>query len=273
MSQVMFVTMGTSLFHSASWDPAKAPADRLVAAYGASWLRPQLLKDPEGRLTSPGSAEIRASLHDRLQEGDPAAWASALPDDFLGGEPSSSTFLRYSAELATILKVADAEGGSAGCAGHLRSYDAIELVFDDDGGRGKFPALAASHLEAYLERLVGPGIARPCPVPGLSSTDFHRLLNQPNAGLPRLGDKIVEAAKAGHRIDCVISGGYKLYGIYLAPMALSRGSGMRLLYMHQEAESYLTLQIGGGGGAVDQVSRVRNLLESRRTTASEIGIF
>jgi hypothetical protein len=240
----MFVTVGTSLFHSASWEPVKDLAIA-IPAYEA-WTRPELLASPEKRKSAENAELILAKLKARLLEQNAAIWAGRLPSDLRSGRPDRGTVMRYSAELATILKLAEHEPQGGGTFGEfLGSYAAVHLVSDPSfhPGRGKLSNVAAHHLTAYLEALApaGWGGARREDVPGLSSANPDEILPaDEGSGLPLLAKRLRSAAQQHASVDLVISGGYKIYGIFLAPLLAS--AKFRLVYLHEEGERLLILR-------------------------------
>jgi hypothetical protein len=242
VSRAMFVTVGTSLFHSASWEPVE---DLMIAVPGyEAWTRGDLLVSPERRKSAKDAERTLAGLKSRLLEQNASIWAARLPAELRSGRPDRGTVMRYSAELATILKLGEHEPQSSGSFGDfLRSYEAVRLVSDPTfyADRGRLSNVAAHHLAAYLAALApGWAGARPEDVPGLSSADPDEFLpDDDGSGLPLLAKKLRMAADRHQSIDLVVSGGYKIYGIYLAPLLAS--SRFRIVYLHEESERLLIL--------------------------------
>lgn len=241
MSKVMFVTVGTSLFHSASWEAGKAVLLD-VPRYDQWTADEKVLKEPEARKRTSVASRIQSRLELVLKTDNAGEWAKRLARDLTSGEPKATTVMRYSAELATILKLFEAEGGAAATLGEfLGSYDRIFLPCDSSGrGTARLAYVAAHHLAAYLNLLAGGNglLAQALPVPGLSSTDSSVLLGEAT-GLGRLA-KLIEDEKADQQ-DFVISGGYKLYGIYLYPLLDADDRAVRLLYIHEDGDRLLKI--------------------------------
>ena len=251
MNRAMFLTVGTSLFHSASWEPVE---DLKIAVPGyEAWTREDLLLSPERRKSAKDAEHTLAGLKSRLLEHNASTWAARLPADLRSGRPDRGTAMRYSAELATVLKLAEHEPQGGGALGDfLRSYDAVRLVSDSTfyPDRGRLSNVAAHHLAAYLAALA-PGWtgARPEDVPGLSSADPRELRpDDEGSGLPLLAKKLRTAADRHQSIDLVVSGGYKIYGIFLAPLLAS--ARFRIIYLHEESERLLILPGRGEDPAI-----------------------
>jgi hypothetical protein len=211
----MFVTLGTSLFHSVTWEPD--PGMRIEIPRYDGWLTPEFRGSPDARLGDERSALIRNKLRERLNTGNARTWAQRLPADLVAGHPAPATFLRYCAELSTLLMMWSASQLDD-LPAFLTSYDEIRLVFDPnsyDPAAPTLPPVVAEHLTEYLNTIAGSRIASLHRAPGLSSPEPHTLLDALNKlRLQLCGDS--------RPIDLVISGGYKSYGIILAPLASSR---------------------------------------------------
>ncbi len=249
MSKVMFVTVGTSLFHSASWEPDKAVLLGVQGYY--QWTADvAILKEPEARKRTSAARRIQADLEEGLRHDNAPVWAERLAHDLTSGNPDPNTVMRYSAELATILKLFVAEGGTDSLKDFLRSYDRICLPCDSsDQGTAKLPRVAAHHLAAYLNLLAGSEglLAQPLPVAGLSSTDPETLLGE-TTGIKELGKKLLK--EEAEQLDLIASGGYKLYGIYLYQLLVSKRLPVRLFYIHEDAGRLVKMENDETGSRV-----------------------
>jgi hypothetical protein len=250
-SKAMFVTMGTSLFHSASWEVDEQLRIDLPLYEG--WTRSPELTSPERRMNHPNAQAIRGKLKVRLKSDNADAWARRLPEDLRQGQPRPDTFLRYSAELATILKLSEKDRNPGESLGDfLRGYSQISLVCDSDTygeAEQNLPRIAGAHLARYLNTTAGDGDrARVVSVPGLSSPNPEDLLGQEDTGgLGLLAKKILAALRQTDQLDLVISGGFKLYGIVLAPLLEAQGKIVRMLYLHEESPHLFKIQRQGEG--------------------------
>jgi hypothetical protein len=232
----MFITMGTSLFHSATWEPG-AGALAALPEY-RDWTQGELLTSPDKRMSCGNSAKIREGLKILLDARDTGSWWGCLPKDLRDGNPSATTLMRYSAELSTLLKLADEEGEGKSLKEFLTSYEQIRLVYDPDGpaDEGKnLPMVAATHLLSYINGMAAdPARASFLKIPGLSSREPSELLGE-DTGLGKLGDEICAALVSWDQVDIIISGGYKIYGIFLAPVVEEiEGKIARMIYVHEE---------------------------------------
>ena len=189
MSRVMFVTMGTSLFHSASWQPKEGALPAEIPDYD-EWLaerlpgdeRPSTKESPDARLGSLHARSIRNRLEGELRCDNGAAWAEYLPPDLLAGRPAEP-MMRYGAELATILKLWQEEASEDELSTFLGSYSTIQVVSDDDDGRPS--VVAGAHLVAYLDRCARRAVAEPLRVRDLASRVPWKLLGRPGEGEAR----------------------------------------------------------------------------------------
>lgn len=248
MTKVMFVTVGTSLFHSASWEKDEAIL-RDVPEYYQWTADDTVLKQPEARKRTSAASRIQSRLELVLKTDNAGEWAKRLAHDLTGGEPKATTVMRYSAELATILKLFEepGEGRVETLREFLRSYTRIYFPCDSSGkGTAPLAYVAAHHLAAYLNYLADADglLAQALPVPGLSSTDSNMLLGE-TTGLGELA-RCIEAENADQQ-DLVISGGYKLYGIYLYRLLELKDRKVHLHYIHEEGGGLLTISRTGSG--------------------------
>jgi hypothetical protein len=260
MNKVMYVTMGTSLFFSASWE-GELPVDerdKKEFRHYRAWLdtatsgdeRRCPLRSPEARLDFRYADLNKSALKKHLRGDNGREWAEALPPRLLEGDPVPGDEMRYCAELATLLYLyqssdkEDQEGwDDPSFAGFLRSYSKIEVVMDDRmpaSGNPNRAFIAGNHLIAYLNRIAGSEIAAACKIPGFSSTDPDELLGA-TTGLGALMAHLFETLAQTARVDLVISGGYKLYGLALTPLLRRPDWAVRFLYIHEEGERLIQM--------------------------------
>lgn len=253
MSKVMFVTVGTSLFQSASWEPQDDGELPVKVPYYRQWLAAEQLGSPEARRATRYARETENELREALDGKNAAQWARFLPSELFGdGWPAPATVMRYGAELATILKLHELEGKSRSLRDFLRSYE-IHVIYDDRvSERGTAPVfVAARHLIGYLDAIAGTAVAAPLEIPGLSSTDPELLIGSKAkpTGLWKLACTLEPVVKAGERdVDILFTGGYKLYGVVLSH--LSSYPRVRLMYIHETADTLVIFaenQIGVRG--------------------------
>jgi hypothetical protein len=255
MSKVMFITVGTSLFESVTWEP-RGQLPQSVPYYESHWLRDQKkLRSPEARCGGARDRKVRSGLEAALDGINGADWAAHLPEDLLRGEPNPTTFLRYSAELTTVLKLYDLEAEGGGSLGEwLKTYDAIRLAYDEVGPKDfskNLQAIAAAHLAQYLNKIVGQErVALTEPFPGLSSTNAERVLG-PGSGLDLVRQRLERELKEPQdvEIDLVVSGGYKLYALVLGRMVRQEGRpekppvrNVRAHYFYEEGSELVTFE-------------------------------
>lgn len=234
MSKVMLVTMGTSLFHSATWEPTPELLSK-VKDYDR-WTSNHL-GSPTGRTTTDPDQRIQEALKSQIRTDNVAEWTKYLPVSFTEGNPAGD-FMRYSAELATILKLANGEREAGQTIrGYLRDYSAIHLVHDSNRSKeAELPTKAAHHLQGYLSSLLqSDGIVGLWGIPGLSSPEPEELLGK-KTGLGALDHKIKKGIPKYTHLDLIVSGGFKIYGIFLSPLVDSAVLPSRIFYAHEKGK-------------------------------------
>ncbi|MFW6012342.1 MAG: hypothetical protein ACOC7L_00090 [Acidobacteriota bacterium] len=266
MSPIMLVTVGTSLFTSATWQPQPELFPDTPDTGGLPSKIPnydRFLKDhppgnsplnsPEERLKADRDGRIREALVRRLTAGDlkdsARAWARVLPPG-LADATTLQAPMRFSAELSTILKLATTPSvwressktarDAVPVREFLRTYDAIYVVSDDPGAENRESHVAAVHLAHYLNELAGaPELASVRTFRGLASLDPDHL----TAGLRGLQkfayDLLLEDCYL--EVDFVLTGGYKLYSYLLTPLGHDR-PGVRYVYLHDRAPELVLLE-------------------------------
>jgi hypothetical protein len=242
VSKVMFVTVGTSLFHSASWD---APLPQNIQYYDR-WLKPEALASPDARVMDRRADEIRRQLREKLTEVNGPDWAKHLPSALFTDTPKSTPIQRYSAELTTILMMAEQRAAGQTVGDFLKEYSQIQVVIEASSRVQSLPAslarIAGCHLTAYLNAISGSNLARACDISNLSSTASSPVLE----ALKMLRDRIPTALKEvqADELDLVISGGYKIYGIALSHLADRDDVSARILYTHETSEELIIYRHG-----------------------------
>jgi hypothetical protein len=242
----MYVTMGTSLFDSASWLGTGEVLAK-VRDYG-EWLTQEAMSSPEARRASRSAARTRAALMEHLSVGNAGEWTAFVPGDLRNGTPRGPA-MRYGAELATILKMYEEGAASRESFREFLTslYERVEVLFEQDAGADGRPnpaRVAGEHLVAYLNSAAGAIVARALPISGLSSGDPKRLIGGGmregalEAMARRFRDLVEQAGREISHVDVVISGGYKLYGVALAHLTEIEylRPKFRLIYIHEEGQ-------------------------------------
>lgn len=237
----LVVTVGTSLFESASWDPDKLIGDLAVPGYEA-WCRGEALERLEARKATAGFNRVSKALYQNLRIVEVAA---RLAEAFAPGFDRQG---RYSAELATIIAVRSLyftrSLGLSFAEFMTDAFSSILLVHGDapdDHGR-----VAAAHLDAVL-RLHGVTVAHK----ELSShlIENIRQLSQFLKGL-------------GPGVDLVASGGYKAQAIACAQEVQRRQpiDDWHLYYLHESTtlvsqfrseDGTSKIAVANGAGRID----------------------
>lgn len=233
--RVMIVTVGTSLFTSASWKPQGPLAD--IEGYELWASEADLLRSPAararmcratGNTVVTGSA-VEAGIEKAIRNDSDAA-AGQL-EALLETEPVA----RYSAELATIVgmwKTLRPEQGQ-GITGFLTaSYRELRLLCSSDENDRSY--LAATQLKAQLATL-NSGLGG---IVQLSSRIAGSSVVEKAASFKA----VIDALEEDSGVDFVISGGYKIYAAIVT--RLLRGN-WRVFYLHEEEAQLVTTDVFG----------------------------
>jgi hypothetical protein len=231
----MIVTVGASLFRSASWENSGCVLD--IVGYDA-WLSNTCLANPELRTayhpadanTGRTGESIISQLQASLSALNAAEWAEQVAVDF-------AHQLRYSAEIATILRLAEAEGLAALdprlLSRFLGRYERLCFLTTQD--RADLGHRAAHHLAAQVAVLAGQDTAARVRV----EMALHgRALSERVRSLVTYLDEL-----DGTEYDLVISGGYKVFAAICGEWLVGRPR-CRLVYLH-ETEGTLIRHVTG----------------------------
>lgn len=235
----LIVTVGTSLFTSASWEEGQEPF-KSIPGY-PKWVEAKYLKSPGARarmlewngINALAGKDVEAAVFSAIQA-DPTGTAGAFVVPAANGDGLVPG--RYSAEMATILRIWEDErpktGSVPGPGAFLAArYEVIRFLCSleaDDAAR-----VAAEHLQAQIRKLSGEEVI------GLET--WARLSRSGLREKVKTLAEILgsEAAQGPVPVDLVISGGYK---IYAAVATYLLQPGWRLYYLHEDAGSELVTQ-------------------------------
>ena len=221
----LVVTVGTSLFASASWEETGAFAE--MKGY-SRWCGKLLERPLERRASNP---KLLGRIEEYLRKHESAArCAFAWP-----GRP-----LRYSAEISTLVNWQGKVGGRQELGAFLNGrYKRIDLVAPSD--RDDPARLAADHLQGLL-------------VDRIKADNVHvaDVLTSPSIQdrVDHFQEYLRSLISAEERIDLVVSGGYKVFAMsaaVIASMPRLRGR-WRLLYVHEDSYNELIVQAGDTSG-------------------------
>jgi hypothetical protein len=234
--RILVVTVGTSLFSSASW--AYEGELKSICGYRA-WVG-EYLEDPDGRRKQgPRTVEDLKKL---LKDQGTAITSTYFAEDF-------DCPLRYSGELATLLRCSQRFGkGDESFAEFLRrSYREIQLLASTNENNKSH--LAADHLEIILRDKAGhPNVTRPG---SLRSSYLHELLDF-------LRDHLTQLSRQEAEADLLVTGGYKAYSLLAGKFVASQPKDhrWRALYIHEEDAGQLIVE-GRGDTSVGEEKVVR----------------
>jgi len=240
IDKLMVVTVGTSLFHSASWEEknsgfrnelGKADAKK----YQTEWANPGDslnaggLYSPKLRMRRGGVLDDRFKDKLHATEENVAKWAQWV------APVETGAFMRYSAEISTILSFAQHQGKRSGKNWQeiLREYY-IDFICDGDQFSPAY--IAAWHNRFYLRQLFD-GDADLLACKGfsyLSNLEPH-LLYKGLLEYQTYLEKMQAWVKpvVFRQIDIVISGGYKIFG--LLGFGFLPDERFRIIYQHEES--------------------------------------
>lgn len=242
MSRLMVVTVGTSLFQSASWDGSHQGFQNALgktdwANYQKYWAvdrKNQGLRSPDFRRKNDNGLE--EIFHSQLTAQNTKQWAEWLtPYDSL-----ITPIMRYSAEIATILRFAEKESAMKSGMTWNACLNGYDICFIHDLDPKSYSHIAAQHNLAYLEKLIGSVSALSSDRKRANKSILNLSGNTPASLVEGLNEfqKFLLKAKA-HRpyyeqIDIVITGGYKAYSMVGYGFLLQ--DRFRVIYQHEEFE-------------------------------------
>lgn len=239
MEKLMIITVGTSIFHSACWDKNhqdfKKELGDVWQEYCDNFANPGVsgypggLRDPEKRRRE-GKV-----LENFFKEHLNGITADSWPEWVAPFEPPASPALRYSAEIATILRFAENEAERCGTTWQaiLEPYD---FYFVHDSDTSSLSGIAGLHNRTYLERLLNtePGRIKFVDISGFSE---HKKPQQLIKALQEYRSFLKQAKNSVEpyydTIDMVITGGFKVYGV--VGYGFLSNDKFRTLYMHDES--------------------------------------
>ena len=220
--RILVVTMGTSLFSSASW---KCEGELKSVRGYRGWIE-EYLEDPAGRGSE--GARTAEDLEKLLREKGTEITSKHFAPDF--DRP-----FRYSGELATLLRFSQSHGeGDESVAAFLRrSYREIQLLAATDVNNSS--NVAAKHLQVILrDKLSHPNVT----VPGsLRSSHLHELLDH-------LRKHFEGLARSGAEADLLVTGGYKAYSLLAGKFVATQPDDRRwrALYIHDDKDGHLIVE-------------------------------
>lgn len=217
------VTVGTSLFSSASWS---CEGDLKSVRGYRGWTR-ELLDDPAGRRGE--GARTVGDLEKLLKEKETEITERHFAPDF--DRP-----LRYSGELTTLLRCHQSPLSRAGesfAAFLQRSYQEIQLLAATN--RSNSSNVAARHLQVILRDKLGhPNVSMP---ETLRSSHLHELIGY-------LRDHLEDLTRTGVEADLLVTGGYKAYSLLAGKFVATQPKDRhwRALYLHEEESGQLIVE-------------------------------
>ncbi len=226
MKRRLVVSVGTSLFHSASWRNEGPFA--LIRGY-AEWLRPPQIGSPSKRsalANDTNGAAVEAEILN-VVAGLEASNSGVIWFDTAHGnwDPAG----RYSAEITTLVAMRRALAPDSTLAAFLEAtYDQVDLLAAESHNDESH--IAGRHLQRAL------AAHSDCKV---------RLVLFEGASLgpqvQSIVDTLLERTPERH-VDLVVSGGYKAFAVAMGHVYWQRargGSDWRLFYLHEKEPAEL----------------------------------
>lgn len=230
MSKLMILTVGTSLFHSASWDENNVNFLNELGSSADDYKRVWVDRGPNknGPLYSPDDRkskcpELVRTLKGKLESNNASVWK-----DYVADYTPSTPEMRYSAELATMLSYFKQE--YLDWHKELENYE-ITLVCDSNENNES--NIAACHLKYQLLKLlsVTDERVRVENIRYFSNTEPRYLAE----GLRLYQQFTKDQLDSGKykKLDIVVSGGFKIYGLISYGFLFS--DRVKIIYQHEMA--------------------------------------
>lgn len=220
--RTLIVTVGTSLFASASWK-CEGPFSK-VRDY-KSWLTDENLKNPGGRRSR--GWRTSAAL-EKVICSDPEGTAAYFDLDVY--QP-----LRYCGEITTLLRVFEQEcQGDESFEDFLRRrYPKIRLLASADEENDS--NIVARHLRKIMYTILAH--------PDVEVAAVLRGLRLPNL-IRHFREYLEKQASSSEdrNVDLLVTGGYKAYSILAGHWVAQGGGGWRVLYLHEDEKLDLVVE-------------------------------
>lgn len=250
MKKIMLVTMGTSLFSSASWEFDDWVLN-MVPLYsiwqdGGDWVsNPGPLYSPEKRQRSERADDIVRSLETNLTVENADEWAPYFATPEINERCNRACFRRFSAEVSTILELGMAKSGLI--KKYLESFEKISLVADpslNERNKHNSQYVAAVHTKVYLESNFNLSNFEILEIPGLASKTPSVLLKGFNGsdGLNRFIEEIDNMLRSDkiEKFVIIATGGYKIYGVFLGQF-IQVSPKVSIVYRHELGDELIII--------------------------------
>ncbi len=229
-NKLLIITIGTSLYTSASWNFA----GWMPKAY-PEWTPFYGL--PSSRATSENATTIKEDLSTKIlnSENNVTHFLQALVDPALGSE------MRYSAEIATTLLYVQSIDHGKFWKENLSEYKVV--LFCDEGNNDS--RAIAKHTKAYLEKWMTDFSGWEVdlePINDFSATEPGSLTGAMREYSAACEKYVNMLGAEWAELVFNISGGYKIYGIH--PARLLKKDKVIAIYLHESSKSNKVYEIG-----------------------------
>ncbi len=219
--RILVVTMGTSLFSSASW----RCAGKLAKVRGYRLWTEGLIDAPAKRRTE--HPDTAAKVEKLLGEGEEA---TAEHFELTLGHP-----LRYSGEVTTLIRMWQRcnDSGEDLPAFLMRRYARIELLAPTDESSPS--RVAARHLEVILHQHLG-----------YQGTTLPESLRSPHLLdlVPQFQRHLAALVASGVEADLLVTGGYKAFALLAGKFVATQPSdrSWQAFYVHEDDRGQLIVE-------------------------------
>ncbi|MBN1271071.1 MAG: hypothetical protein JXB26_02270 [Candidatus Aminicenantes bacterium] len=225
--KIMIVTVGTSLFNSASWDFDKVDCPRynLWKDKMNGFGEPGPLISPEARMTNPKGREIKNYFETKLTLNNTSEWTKRFEVNI-----KKSEVMRYSAEFSTLFGLRSNKDPKV--SNDFTEFEKIHFVYDPDNYKQKnLQHIAAVHLQAYFKKMFPDTNPDSILISGLSSRNPKILL----PALEIFLKNISQISQTCHELFVIAAGGYKIYSILVGILSQAN-SNINIVYRHEEGD-------------------------------------
>ena len=236
--KLMIATVGTSIFHSASWDENKDGLDEIMPdfiRYKEMCSKQHLLESPESRKIQ--YSDVAENMKKILKVNNAVEWAK-----YVAEYSNTTPLMRYSAEIATLIGFVKIEGVNRGIPWQniIKEYEIIFLHDHHDNNPSK---IAAFHNAEYLKKIIGIDEldSKPVKITNFSSEIPGELVDAV-VGLQKFVQLQIKAGKTGYHykeVVMVVSGGFKIYG--LIAWGFLNNPRFKVVYQHEQAEAIFAI--------------------------------
>ena len=239
MERLMVVTVGTSLFQSASWDQIDKIFPESAKTYRNYYQKYWISDENNGGLDSPDYRRkndfgLEEYFQNELKSENAETWSNWIASYQTIITPK----MRYSAELATLLNYADILAKWENCS-WVEALNKYDIYFIHDFEPESHSCIAAKHNCVYARKILVENGFKFKPKQVIMTYPLKKFSgNEPLSlthGLKAFQQWLLDAQfnmPPFEQIDVVISGGYKAYSLVGHGFLLD--PRFRVVYQHEK---------------------------------------